>query len=56
MQLQEKLIEIKENKKAILACNYYNFETLKGICLAAHIKMMPIILQLTKSSIDYMGM
>ena len=56
MQLQEKLIEIKENKKAILACNYYNFETLKGICLAAHTKMMPIILQLTKSSIDYMGM
>jgi tagatose 1,6-diphosphate aldolase GatY/KbaY len=56
MQLQEKLIELKESRKAILACNYYNFETLKGICLAARSKQEPVILQLTRSSIEYMGL
>lgn len=56
MRLQEKLIEAKKNNKAILACNYYNFETLKGVCLAANAKKMPVILQLTRSSIEYMGL
>jgi tagatose 1,6-diphosphate aldolase GatY/KbaY len=56
MKLQEKLLQCKENSQAILACNFYNFETLKGICLAAQSQQAPVILQLTRSSIDYMGL
>ncbi len=56
MKLQEKLKRLKEEQKALLACNFYNFETLKGVCLAANRKNMPIILQLTRSSIEYMGL
>ena len=56
MRLQDKLIECKESGKAILACNYYNFETLKGICLAVKSKNVPVILQLSRSSIEYMGL
>jgi tagatose 1,6-diphosphate aldolase GatY/KbaY len=56
MRLQEKLLQCKENKQAILACNFYNFETLKGICLAIQSKKVPVILQLSRSSIEYMGL
>lgn len=56
MLLIDKLLECHENGEALLACNYYNFETLKGVCLAAKNKKVPIILQLTRSSIDYMGL
>lgn len=56
MRLQEKFLQVQENQRAILACNYYNFETLKGICLAVSSRQVPIILQLTRSSIEYMGL
>jgi tagatose 1,6-diphosphate aldolase GatY/KbaY len=56
MKLQEKLQNLKKDRKAILACNYYNFETLKGVCIAVSQKNMPVILQLTRSSIEYMGL
>jgi tagatose 1,6-diphosphate aldolase GatY/KbaY len=56
MKLQEKLQNLKKDRKAILACNYYNFETLKGICMAVSQENMPVILQLTRSSIEYMGL
>jgi tagatose 1,6-diphosphate aldolase GatY/KbaY len=56
MNLRDKLQEMREQKRALLATNFYNFETLKGLMQAARETRFPIILQLTKSSIDYMGL
>ena len=56
MNLRDKLQEMREQKRALLATNFYNFETLKGLMQAARETQFPIILQLTKSSIDYMGL
>ncbi len=56
MKLQEKFIELRSKNQGILATNFYNFETLEGVLRAAKAKNHPIILQLTKSSIDYMGL
>lgn len=56
MKLQEKLEEVRKNHKAILATNFYNFETLKGLMEAASDTGQPLILQLTRSSIEYMGL
>lgn len=39
---------------SLLATNFYNYETLRGILEAASDMQQPIILQLTRSSIDYM--
>jgi ketose-bisphosphate aldolase len=55
MRLQDKLLELKKEKKAILAANFYNFETLSGIVKAASALKHPIILQLSESSLKYMG-
>ena len=54
--LREKLKELQQQKKALLATNFYNFETLKGVLQAARSVKKPIILQLTKSSIEYLGL
>ncbi|HXA02868.1 MAG TPA: class II fructose-bisphosphate aldolase [Cytophagaceae bacterium] len=56
MKLQDKFKKVREAKSAILATNFYNYETLKGVLTAAKITGSPIILQLTQSSIDYMTM
>lgn len=56
MKLSEKLLECQRQKKALLATNFYNFETLQGVLLAAKKANQPLILQLTQSSIDYMGL
>ena len=56
MKLQEKLQEYRGRGKAILATNFYNLETLEGILSAAREVKAPIILQLSKSSIDYIGL
>jgi ketose-bisphosphate aldolase len=56
MKLQDKLLQLKDEKKAILAANFYNFETLSGILQAASKLKKPIILQLSESSIRYMGL
>ncbi|MGC8865509.1 MAG: class II fructose-bisphosphate aldolase [Bacteroidales bacterium] len=56
MLLQEKLVALRNEKKAILATNFYNFETLVGILRAAAQSQQPIILQLSESSINYMGL
>jgi ketose-bisphosphate aldolase len=56
MRLQEKLLELKTEKKAILAANFYNFETLSGILQASSSLKIPVILQLSESSIRYMGL
>jgi len=56
MQLKEKLHLLTSQKKGLLATNFYNLETLHGILKAAAALQQPIILQLTKSSIEYMGL
>lgn len=56
MKLQDKFITLRSKRQAVLATNFYNFETLKGVLLAAKVMEQPLILQLTKSSIDYMGL
>jgi len=56
MTLQDKLKECQREKTAILATNFYNLETLKAVLIAASKMQAPVILQLTKSSIDYMGL
>lgn len=56
MRLQEKFIELRNKRQALLATNFYNYETLEGVLRAAKISNQPIILQLTKSSIEYMGL
>lgn len=56
MTLKEKLLECQQNRSALLATNFYNFETLRGVLEAAKAMDSPIILQLTRSSIEYMGL
>jgi tagatose 1,6-diphosphate aldolase GatY/KbaY len=56
MTLQEKLKQYQLQKKAILATNFYNLETLKAVLQAAKNMNSPLILQLTQSSIEYMGL
>lgn len=47
---------LTEQKKGLLATNFYNLETLHGILKAASELKQPLILQLTNSSITYMGL
>ncbi len=56
MTLQEKLAHYKTEGRALLAANFYNFETLAGILKAAKELNEPIILQLSESSINYLGL
>lgn len=56
MNLKDKLNSCHKEKSALFAFNFYNFETLKGVVTAAAAFKKEIILQLTKSSIEYMGL
>jgi tagatose 1,6-diphosphate aldolase GatY/KbaY len=56
MRLKEKYKELHNKPLALLATNFYNFETLEGILNAASSARSPIILQLTRSSIEYLGL
>ncbi len=56
MTLQEKYKELQRDNAALLATNFYNFETLHGVLMAAVSVNKPLILQLTRSSIEYMGL
>lgn len=56
MKLSEKLKECQQKKKALLATNFYNFETLQAVLKAAKKSGEPLILQITESSIQYMGL
>lgn len=56
MKLQQKLAELTIAHKAILAVNFYNFETLSGIMKAATAMNEPVILQLSESTINYLGL
>ncbi len=55
MLLKDKLSELSRDGRALLATNFYNFETLSGVVQAASALNKPIILQLSESSIDYLG-
>ncbi len=56
MTLQDKLASLGREGKALLATNFYNFETLSGVLQAAKAAGQPIILQLSESSIHYLGL
>lgn len=56
MLLKEKLQELRTSRKAILATNFYNLETLQAILTAAKESRQPVILQLSPSSIEYIGL
>lgn len=56
MTLQDKLLSLKQSHKAVLAANFYNFETLEGVLMAASALKQPVILQLSESSIEYLGL
>lgn len=55
MTMKEKLAAYTKQGKALLAVNFYNFETLKGLMLAAKATNSSLILQLSESSLDYLG-
>ena len=55
MTIKELLLKCQREKTAVLATNCYNFETLTAVMKAAQIAEAPVMLQLTRSSIDYMG-
>lgn len=56
MTLQNKLTEYGRQRKALLAVNFYNFETLAAVLRAASAQNVPVILQSTKKTIDYLGL
>lgn len=56
MTIKSKLQQFTAQKRGLLATNFYNLETLHGVLQAANDLGEPLILQLTQSSIDYMGL
>ena len=56
MFLQDKLSTLDRQGKAILATNFYNFETLSGLLQAAASAKKSVILQLSEGSINYLGL
>lgn len=56
MSLKKKLLDLRNNGGALLATNYYNYETLQGILQAFKNQRKPVILQLSESSIEYLGL
>lgn len=55
MKLQHKLRTCRLSGTALLAVNFYNFETLEGLLLGARQMSSPLILQLSESSLHYLG-
>ena len=56
MRIQDKLKSCQQARQALLATNFYNFETLTAVLQAAQRVQAPVMLQLTRSSIRYMGL
>ena len=56
MTIKELLLQCQKEGTAVLATNFYNFETLTAVMKAAQAVEAPVMLQLTRSSIDYMGL
>ena len=53
--LKEKYKMLTKSKETLFAMNFYNLETLQGLLKAASEKNESIILQVSPSSLDYMG-
>ena len=56
MNVKQLLKQCQASNQAVLATNFYNLETLQGVMRAAQATESPVLLQLTRSSIDYMGL
>ncbi len=56
MTVKELLKDCGRRGCAVLATNFYNFETLAAVMRAARQTGAPVLLQLTRSSIDYLGL
>ena len=54
-ELTRELNSARIQQRALLAFNYYNAETLKGLLQAASHLNAPVILQLSRSSLEYLG-
>ena len=55
-KLKNKWNQLRQAKEALLATNFYNFETLQGILKAASITKRPLLLQITRGSVEYTGL
>lgn len=55
MKLKEKYRRLVENRSAIIAMNFYNFETLNGLLVAASEMDLPVILQASVGTVNYLG-
>ncbi len=55
MLLKEYYKQLISDKTAVIATNVYNYETLRGIISAAQQTQSKVILQLSKSSLEYLG-
>jgi fructose-bisphosphate aldolase class II/tagatose 1,6-diphosphate aldolase GatY/KbaY len=55
MTLQEKLQELNQNNQALLATNFYNYETLRAVINGVKESGQSIILQASESTIKYLG-
>lgn len=56
IKLQKQLANNKKNGQALLATNFYNFETLSAVLTAAQKTGSALILQTSESSIAYLGL
>lgn len=56
MTLKDQYRSCEDKGRALLAVNFYNFETLSAILRAATAAGSPVILQTTRSTIDYLGL
>lgn len=55
MKLQDKFHQLEMQGQALLATNFYNYETVAGVLRAASDLQMPIILQSSPGTINYLG-
>ncbi len=55
MTLKQQLQQCSREGTALLAVNFYNFETLKGLLMAAKAANCSLILQLSESTLQYLG-
>lgn len=55
MTCKQRLKQCTQNGTAMLATNFYNFETLKGLLLAAHKTGNSLILQTSEGTLRYLG-
>ncbi len=55
MNLKEKYHRLIENRSAIIAMNFYNYETLKSLLDAAAETDLPVILQASMGTVNYLG-